>query len=98
MATKYIEAVQLDENGRISKVRWGVINPATAQWEQGPSEGDADDVVAAIMGGDQLRALTPGGTTDYVLIKVDRDARGNRWLAVNEVSHHGRAINEIRTF
>ena len=69
MGTKYIESVQLDQDGRISKVRWGVIDPATGKWDQGPSEAEAGDVVAAILGGDQMRALMPGGATDYVLIK-----------------------------
>ena len=76
MSAFAVSRIELDVDGRVTKVVWGVIDRKSMRWVSAEALAPVADVVEAIHKGDQVLAVLPGRDSglperEFVVVEFD---------------------------
>ena len=97
MSAFAVSKIDLDTDGRVTQVLWGVIDKKSNRWVSAEELAPVADVVAAIQNGDQVLAIFPptaGGLPEREFVVVEFDD-GTETIDLVEVSGPAPRIHDM---
>ena len=97
MSAFAVSKIDLDTDGRVTRVLWGVIDKTSNRWVSDEELAPVAEVVAAIQSGDQVLAIFPptaGRLPEREFVVVEFDD-GTETIELDEISGPAPRIHDL---